>query len=62
MDKNTLFRRRDARIGVTMPKELRDKLDAAAVAQGMHISAIVRLALVDYFKKLEATNKKKVVS
>lgn len=54
-----LLRRRDARIGVTMPKELRDKLDAAAAAENMHISAVVRLALVEYLQKLEARNKKK---
>lgn len=58
MDKD-LFRRRDARIGVTMPMELRKQLDAAAEAESMHISAIVRLAVVAYLQKLEAGDKKK---
>lgn len=58
MDKE-LFRRRDARIGVTMPNELRKQLDAAAAAENMHISALVRLALVEYLQKLEAQSKKK---
>ncbi len=51
---NTLFMRRDARIGVTLPKELREKLEATATRENVNISAIVRLALVDYLKKLEA--------
>lgn len=54
MDK-TLLTRRDARIGVTMPTELRKRLDAAAAAENMHISTLVRLALVEYLQKLEAT-------
>ena len=60
MDKE-LLRRRDARIGVTMPSELRKQLDAAAEAENMHISALVRLALVEYLQKLEAHSRKKQV-
>lgn len=42
-----------------MPNELRKQLDAAAAAENMHISALVRLALVEYLQKLEAQSKKK---
>jgi len=54
----TLFKRRDARIGVTLPQELRAKLDATAERESVNISVIVRLALVDYLKKLEAKSQK----
>lgn len=52
MDKR-LYIRRDARIGVTLPQSLRDELTEVAVREEMTISAIVRIAVLEYLKKIQ---------
>jgi len=53
MDKR-LYTRRDARIGVVLPKALRDEVAAVAEAENTNISTIVRIALIDYLKKIQS--------
>lgn len=53
MDTLRTQRRRDARIGVALPKALRDDLQAVATAESVNISVIVRTAIADYVKKAQ---------
>lgn len=59
MDRLKSYRRRDARIGVAIPKELRVELEGAAAVESVNISVIVRAAITEYLNKPRRKHEKK---